>query len=131
MQVAFEAGNAALIVTPDPTLQYGHCKKAVGDAVGRFNRGERLAGLRDMCEDPLGFREAKARLHSFRGARNLVDHPVASKREEIKREKQFPERMMMGPRLIPNLCRWSGSSAGSASVGFIGRTRRVPDQLIV
>jgi hypothetical protein len=151
VDVAFEASNAALIVTPDPTLQFGHCKKAVGDAVSRFNRGERMAGLRDMCElveretnalarklarkgwidkgeaiveqmdfsdkinvlasrarytagrDALVSENLKTDLHSFRGARNLVDHPVASKRAEIQREKQFPERMMMGPRLIAEL----------------------------
>jgi hypothetical protein len=151
VEVAFEASNPALIVTPDPTLQFGHCKKAVNDAVQRFNRGERKAGLRDMCElveretnalarklahkgwidkteaiveqmdfsnkinvlasgaryaggrDPLVADRLKLDMHSFRGARNLVDHPVTSKREEIKREKQFPERMMMGPRLIAEL----------------------------
>lgn len=151
VDVAFEASNAALIVTPDPTLQFGHCKKAVADAVRRFNQGERKAGLRDMCElveretnalarklarkgwidkaeptveqmdfsdkinvlasraryssgrDPLVPDKLKLDLHSFRGARNLVDHSVASKREEIKREKQFPERMMMGPRLLAEL----------------------------
>lgn len=151
VEVAFEASNPALIVTPSPTLKFGHCKKDVGDAVARFNRGERRAGLRDMCElveretntlarklarkgwvdkteaiveqidfngkinllasaarytggrGPLVSEKLKLDLHSFRGARNLVDHPVATKREEIKREKQFPERMMMGPRLIADL----------------------------
>lgn len=151
INIAFEASNPALIVTPDPTLRFGHCKKDVGEAISRFNRGERRAGLRDMCEiveretnvlarklarkgwidktevvveqmdfnnkinvlaattrytrgrSPLVSERLKLDLHSFRGARNFVDHPVASKRDEIKREKQFPERMMMGPRLIAEL----------------------------
>ena len=39
-------------------------------------------------------------LHSFRGARNLVDHKVRSKREEQRRQRQFAERMLMGTRLM-------------------------------
>lgn len=42
-------------------------------------------------------------LHSFRGARNLVDHKARSRREDIKRQKQFAERMMQGPRLAAEL----------------------------
>lgn len=42
-------------------------------------------------------------LHSFRGARNLVDHKVRSRREDTKRQKQFAERMMQGPRLVAEL----------------------------
>ena len=45
----------------------------------------------------------KTDLHSFRDARNKIDHKVNSKREEIARQQQMPERMMMGPRLIDNL----------------------------
>ncbi|MCI0677375.1 MAG: hypothetical protein L0Y42_16565 [Phycisphaerales bacterium] len=37
--------------------------------------------------------------HSFRNARNLLDHKVRNKREEKRREQQFAERMMQGPRL--------------------------------
>lgn len=151
IEVAFEARNGALIVTHEPTLKFGHCKREVKEAMTRFNHGERKAGLRDMCElvereintlarklarkgwidraetivegmdfsdkinilaspgrytsgrPPLVSEKLKTDLHSFRGARNLVDHPVASRREEIKRERQFPERMMMGPRLIAEL----------------------------
>jgi hypothetical protein len=44
-------------------------------------------------------------LHSFRGARNLVDHKVSSKREDKKRELQFADRMMQGPRLVAELMR--------------------------
>jgi hypothetical protein len=42
-------------------------------------------------------------LHSFRGARNLVDHKVKSKRDNANRQKQFAERMMQGPRLLAEL----------------------------
>jgi len=151
VECAFEARNAALVITPEPTLKFGHCKKEVGKSVARFNQGDRKAGLRDMCEiveremntltrklaqmgwinrdeaavrgmdfsskinvaasqaryvgtrKPLVTDKLKHDLHSFRGARNLVDHPVENKREEVKRERQFPERMMMGPRLIAEL----------------------------
>ena len=39
-------------------------------------------------------------LHSFRGARNLFDHPAPTKKEKRDREMQYAERIMMGPRLI-------------------------------
>jgi hypothetical protein len=42
-------------------------------------------------------------LHSFRNARNLVDHKVRSRRDDTKRQKQFAERMMQGPRLVAEL----------------------------
>ncbi len=42
-------------------------------------------------------------LHSFRDARNLLDHKTRNKREEKNRQIQFAERMMMGPRLVANL----------------------------
>lgn len=42
-------------------------------------------------------------LHSFRGARNLVDHPATSTRQEQRRQRQFPERMLMGTRLVADL----------------------------
>lgn len=44
-------------------------------------------------------------LHSFRGARNLVDHKVSTKREDKRRELQFAERMMQGPRIVAELVR--------------------------
>jgi hypothetical protein len=151
VDVAFEARNPALVVTPEPTLKFGSCASDVRIAVDRFNRGERKAGLRDMCElveretnalarklarkqwidrdentiggfdfantinviasstrylgtrAPLVSDKLKDDLHSFRGARNLVDHPVKTKYAEVKRERQFPERMMMGPRLVAEL----------------------------
>lgn len=42
----------------------------------------------------------KSDLNSFRSVRNLVSHKARTKKEEREREKQFVERMMMGPRLI-------------------------------
>lgn len=45
----------------------------------------------------------KTDLHSFRGARNLLDHNVKSKADEVRRQRQFAERMMMGARLCADL----------------------------
>lgn len=42
-------------------------------------------------------------LQSFRGARNLVDHPPRTKHEDRKRQKQYTERMVQGPRLVAEL----------------------------
>jgi len=42
-------------------------------------------------------------LRSFSGARNLVDHPATSLADERRRERQFPERMLMGCRLISDV----------------------------
>lgn len=47
--------------------------------------------------------DLKDDLKSFTRGRNLVDHPVRSKREEAKRQRQFAERMMQGPRLLADL----------------------------
>jgi len=46
---------------------------------------------------------AKDDLNSFRGARNLIDHKARTKRDERARQRQFAERMMMGPRLVAEL----------------------------
>lgn len=42
-------------------------------------------------------------LHSFRNARNLVDHPARGRREDARRQRQFAERMVQGPRLVAEL----------------------------
>ncbi|HEU5239962.1 MAG TPA: hypothetical protein VFU37_22710 [Pyrinomonadaceae bacterium] len=42
-------------------------------------------------------------LHSFRGARNLFDHPAKSHTDNKKRQMQFAERMIQGPRLLAEL----------------------------
>ena len=47
--------------------------------------------------------ELKDDLHSFTRGRNLVDHKVRGKREEAKRQRQYAERMMQGPRLVAEL----------------------------
>jgi hypothetical protein len=41
--------------------------------------------------------------HSFRGARNLVDHPARTRRDDTRRLRQFTERMTQGPRLVAEL----------------------------
>jgi hypothetical protein len=145
------ARNAALVVTPEPTLRFGDCKQEVLDAVKKFNEIDRKDGLRDLCEtvereteelalravrkgllsmdeaaitakdwssqidtlasknaysagaSPIVSTTSKNDLHSFRGARNLVDHKVKGKRDNANRQKQFAERMMQGPRLVAEL----------------------------
>ena len=47
--------------------------------------------------------DLKDDLHSFTRGRNLVDHKVRGRREEERRQRQFAERMMQGPRLITEL----------------------------
>jgi hypothetical protein len=44
----------------------------------------------------------KQDLHSFRGARNLIDHATTPAGDK-KRQTQFTERMVMGPRLAAEL----------------------------
>jgi hypothetical protein len=148
------ARNAALVITPDPTLKYGKCKAEVLAAVMKFNNVNRKDGLRDMCEiveretetlaviavrksklnpniteksitedkdwseqintlasatayrtgcRPILEDKLKTDLHSFRGARNLIDHKARNKTEDKKRQMQFAERMMQGPRLVAEL----------------------------
>lgn len=52
---------------------------------------------------PLMDEAMKNDYHSFRGARNLVDHPARTKRDAARRERQYAERMTQGPRLIAEL----------------------------
>jgi len=54
-------------------------------------------------KNPIVSATFKNDLHSFRGARNLVDHKVRGKRDDANRQKQFAERMMQGPRLVADL----------------------------
>jgi hypothetical protein len=54
-------------------------------------------------KQPLVSTDLRNDLQSFRGARNLIDHKVRSKAEGAKRERQYPERMMAGPRLLADL----------------------------
>lgn len=58
------------------------------------------AGCPPVIGDPF-----KHDLHSFRGARNLIDHQVRNKWEDKRRELQFAERMMQGPRIVAELIR--------------------------
>lgn len=52
---------------------------------------------------PLVDEDLKNDLHSFRGARNKLDHPAKDRKAGRKREIQFAERMIQGPRLIEEL----------------------------
>ncbi len=42
-------------------------------------------------------------LHSFRGARNMFDHPVRNNTARLDRERQVVERLFMGRRLVHDL----------------------------
>ena len=53
--------------------------------------------------EPLVDDKTKTDLHSFRNARNLIDHKAPTKAAERKRQSQFAERMLMGPRLVAEL----------------------------
>ena len=52
---------------------------------------------------PLVPQQLKDDLQSFRGARNLVDHPALTHVQDVRRQRQYPERMMMGARLTAEL----------------------------
>lgn len=62
-------------------------------SLNAYNPGQKV-----LVDDKL-----KNDLHSFRGARNLIDHKAVNKIADAKRQKQFAERMMQGPRLISEL----------------------------
>jgi hypothetical protein len=55
-------------------------------------------GKSPILDEPL-----KIDLHSFRGIRNLLDHKTRTRTQEIDRQQQLAERMMMGPRLVDRL----------------------------
>lgn len=57
----------------------------------------------NINHSPLIDNKLKDDLHSFRGARNLVDHKVSGKRDDARRQRQFHERMTQGPRLVADL----------------------------
>lgn len=52
---------------------------------------------------PLLSSDLKSDLHSFRGGRNIAGHPVTGRRQAERLQRQFAERMMMGPRLVSEL----------------------------
>lgn len=63
-------------------------------------------GSQNACtpgESPILCDSLKTDLHSFRGIRNFLDHKTRSRTQEIDRQQQLSERMMMGPRLIDRL----------------------------
>jgi hypothetical protein len=72
------------------------------DWAGQINELARKDAYKSPHAPVIGV-SLKDDLHSFRGARNLVDHKVRSRREDAKRQKQFAERMMQGPRLAAEL----------------------------
>jgi hypothetical protein len=74
--------------------------------INRMINGYLLSESQKPCspgKSPIVGSTLKDDLHSFRGARNLLDHKVTNKREDTKRQQQFAERMMQGPRLVAEL----------------------------
>lgn len=57
-----------------------------------------IPAIKPVIGDPL-----KLDLHSFRGGRNLVDHPVRTRKAEEARARQFQDRMVLGARLVADL----------------------------
>lgn len=57
-----------------------------------------MDGVAPVVDDTL-----KIDLHSFRSARNLVDHKVRGKRESKRRDMQFHDKMLQGTRLIAEI----------------------------
>lgn len=77
-------------------------------AIAAMNWSDRINSLTSARSYSVGqapvFDDAfKNDLHSFRGARNLVDHPPKNARDHSKRVRQFSERMAQGPRLVAEL----------------------------
>ena len=48
--ISIEAGNPALMVTPDPNLRFGEYRDQIHTIVNKFNSGSRKDALRDLCE---------------------------------------------------------------------------------
>ena len=57
-----------------------------------------LTGKKILFDDPF-----KQDMHSFRNARNLVNHKVKNLKEEYRRKRQYHDKMVMGPRLVAEL----------------------------
>jgi hypothetical protein len=72
------------------------------DLAGKINELARAEAYHSEYT-PVVTPELKDDLHSFRTARNLVDHPAHGRRENARREMQFADRMAMGPRLLAQL----------------------------
>lgn len=143
--------NWAFFIAPDPNLRFGGNRRKVEECFHKYNRVNRLDGLRDLSnlvegetrrlgelasrkgvfgtrplridkidwsdlintlasqkatvgltkpliDDPL-----KNDLHSFRGGRNLADHPVRTHTEARRLANQFHDRMSLGARLVAEL----------------------------
>ena len=57
IHIQFKARNNALVIRPDPTLNFGSLSDAVSDSLIKFNDVDRKDGLRDMCEIVEGLTE--------------------------------------------------------------------------
>lgn len=93
---ALKAAKKGALKIPEAKIERLSLSNKI-DALGSADQSNRLDGTA-VLPDAL-----KARLHSFRTARNLVDHPAITRRQEIKREQQFVPRMLEGPPLIADM----------------------------
>jgi len=62
-----------------------------------------LASNKACKGQPIIDKYLKDDLHSFRTGRNLVDHAATGRREDARRQRQYADKMMMGPRLVSEL----------------------------
>ncbi len=62
------------------------------------SRNAYTAGYEPIASDTL-----KTDLHSFRDARNLVNHKVRGRREDKKRAMSFTDKMLQGSRLVAEI----------------------------
>ena len=98
-RVTEEVGIAACKKEWLKTPEANFCEKRWSDQINELARPD----VYNAGRSPLIPSTLKDDLHSFRGARNLVDHPARGRREDKRRQKQFAERMMQGPRLVADL----------------------------
>lgn len=146
-----KACNWAYFAAPDPTLKFGALRPQVDGVFLKYNREDRVSGMRELSNlvegetrrlgrtalargrfgsrtprvdamdwsdviNLLASRQAaspgsvpvindelKNDLHSFRGGRNLVDHPVRDAAEARRVARQFQDRMLLGARLVSDL----------------------------
>ena len=149
--VSKKACDWAYFAAPDPTLKFGSLRALVEAAFVKYNRVDRVDGMRDLSNmvegetrrlarvartkgwfgskaidldakdwngviNLLGSHDAslpglgpvinegfKNDLHSFRGGRNLVDHPAPSTTAAERIARQFQDRMVLGARLVADL----------------------------
>jgi hypothetical protein len=143
-----KACNWAYFACPEPTLKFGGLRKKVDECFQKYNRVNRLDGMRDLSSlvegetrrlaelaqrrgalgtkpirldkmdwsgwinvlasknvaspglKPVIDETLKNDLHSFRGGRNLADHPARTSEDAHRLAIQCHDRMSLGARLL-------------------------------